>query len=62
MNKYIIIKWIPEDSMYGKAMQVIESNHKRFVVGSRFDFGFFQIATSEGYIIISLPEERNENG
>lgn len=54
--KTIIVKWVPEEDFgYDKAMRVIESNHERFVVGSRFDFGFFSIATDEGYTIISLP-------
>lgn len=56
MNKTIIVKWIPEETFgYKMAMRVIESTHERFVVGSRFDFGFFSIATKEGYTIISLP-------
>jgi hypothetical protein len=54
--KEIIVKWIEEKEFgYGKAMIVIESDHERFSVGSRFDFGFFNIATDEGYTIISLP-------
>jgi len=54
--KTIIIKWIPEEEWgYGKAMRVIESDHPRFMKGTRFDFGFFGIATDEGYTIISLP-------
>ena len=54
--KNIIVKWVPEEGLgYGKAMRVIESDHERFIVGSRFDFGFFSIATDEGYTIISLP-------
>ena len=54
--KTIIIKWIPEEVWgYGKAMRVIESDHPRFKKGTRFDFGFFSIATDEGYTIISLP-------
>lgn len=54
--KTIIVKWVPEEDYgYGKAMRVIESKHERFVVGSRFDYGFFGIATDEGYTIISLP-------
>lgn len=57
MNKTIIVKWIPEDSFYTTAMKVIESTHPRFVIGSRFDFGFFNVATREGYTIISLPLE-----
>jgi len=54
--KTIIVKWIPEEGLYGKAMIVIYSDHWRFVKGTRFDFGFFTIATNEGYTIISLPE------
>ena len=54
--KTIIVKWVPEEKFgYGKAMRVIESDHNRFSKGSRFDFGFFSIATDEGYTIISLP-------
>lgn len=56
--KIIIVKWVPEKKWgYGKAMRVIESNHERFTVGTRFDYGFFGIATDEGYTIISLPME-----
>ena len=59
--KTIIVKWVSEDKWgYGKAMRVIESSHKRFIKGSRFDFGFFNIATNEGYKIISLPMDIEE--
>jgi len=57
--KTIIVKWVPEKDGYGKAMKVIESNHKRFIAGSRFDYGFFNIATDEGYTIVSLPMQEN---
>ena len=54
----IVVRWVKEDEWgYGKAMRVIVSSHKRFIVGSRFDFGFLSIATDEGYTIISLPME-----
>jgi len=54
--KTIIVKWVLEKGfIYEKEMRVIESNHEKFIVGHRFDFGFFQIATDEGYTIISLP-------
>ncbi len=54
--KTIVVKWISEEVYgYSKAMKVIESDHERFVPGSRFDFGFFNVATDEGYTIISLP-------
>ena len=59
--KTIVVKWVEEkDFNYGMAMRVIESDHPRFRVGSRFDFGFFSIATQEGYTIISLPLEAVE--
>lgn len=55
-EKLIVVKWVPETGLgYDKAMRVVESNHPRFIVGSRFDFGFFKIATNEGYVIASLP-------
>jgi len=58
--KTIIVRWVPEkDFGYDKAMKVIESDHKVFVPGLRFDFGFFDIATNEGYTIISLPMKTN---
>ena len=59
--KTIIIQWVQcsqediERYFYKTEMRVIYSDHYRFVKGSRFDFGFFSIATSEGYTIISLP-------
>lgn len=54
--KSITVKWVEEhDYGYGKAMRVIESDHPRFVIGSRFDYGFFDIATNQGYKIVSLP-------
>lgn len=60
--KIIIVKWVPEEtSGYGKAMQVIESNHERFSNGTRFDFGFFSLATDEGYTILSLPMDEAYN-
>lgn len=62
--KTIVVKWVPEEfypsgnpNLDGKAMQVVESNHERFAKESRFNFGFFNIATDEGYTIISLPME-----
>ena len=57
MTKIIIVQWIPEEGLYGQAMQIIYSTHPQFIKGTRFDFGFFQIATNEGYIITSLPME-----
>ena len=57
----IIVQWVPEtDFGYGKAMRVIKSDHPRFVAGTRFDFGFMSIATNEGYTIISLPMQTDD--
>lgn len=54
--KTIIVRWVIEGKYgYEMAMRVIESDHERFSKGTRFDFGFFNIAISEGYTIISLP-------
>ncbi len=57
--KTIIAKWVEEEEnfAYRGCMYVIYSDHERFTVGTRFDFGFFNIATKEGYTIISLPME-----
>ena len=60
-EKFIVVRWVLVDDAYKKEMRVIYSNHPRFVVNSRFDFGFFQIATSEGYSIISLPIDEEQN-
>jgi hypothetical protein len=60
--KNIIVQWVPEsDYGYDSAMRVIKSDHQRFVAGSRFDYGFFDIATDEGYTIISLPMDVKSN-
>lgn len=59
--KTIIVKWFPEEGFgYGKAMRVMESDHERFISGSRFDYGFFNIATDEGFTIISLPLDNQQ--
>ena len=59
--KRIFVKWVKEEEFgYGKAMHVIHSTHPRFVEGSRFDFGFFHIATDEGYTITSFPMEEQD--
>lgn len=58
MNKIIMVQWINKiNTVYNSEMRVILSTHERFVVGSRFDYGFFNIATQEGYTIISIPAE-----
>lgn len=61
--KTIVVKWVKEEGWgYGKAMRVIESDHERYSKGTRFDFGFFNIATDEGYTIVSLPLEDERPG
>lgn len=58
--KTIVVQWVKCTGQYSSEMRVIASCHKRFVVGSRFDFGFFQIATRAGYTIVSLPIKKNK--
>ncbi len=55
--KKIILKWVARsnETGYTKEMRIIYSNHERFVEGSRFDFGFLSIASTDGYIIEILP-------
>ena len=55
--KTIVFKWMTDGFGTGDEMRVIESTHPWFVKGSRFDYGFFNIATGQGYTIISLPQE-----
>ena len=66
MNKTIICEIGPDDQ-YPWAMYVVASGHPRFVVGSRFDFGFMKIALNEGYTVIVGPvpddlRERDRDG
>lgn len=65
MSKLIIVRWVEENDnlnpLYDSAMRVIESDHKMFVKGAWFGFGFFNIATEEGYTILSLPRKKEEN-
>ena len=52
----IIVKWVKcKSGLYGKEMRITYSDCDSFKVGDRFDFGFFDIATNLGYIIISIP-------
>lgn len=51
-DKFIRCVWVVEREFgYGKAMRVVRSDHPRFSVGTRFDFGFLNIAIEEGYRI-----------
>jgi hypothetical protein len=55
--KYIAVQWQPQGSGYTRAMIVVCSNHPRFTNGSRFYFGFLEIASCEGYAITVLPSQ-----
>lgn len=57
-NKLIIVQWVEAEFPYGKEMRVFKSNHKKYKVGSRFDYGFFDVATNEGYSIVSIPMQK----
>lgn len=57
--KKIIVEWVP-GAQCGIIMKVIESDHPEYVKGFRFDFGYFNVATREGYTIISLPMKQKE--
>lgn len=39
----------------GKELFVVYSDHEKYTKGTRFDFGFLQIASSEGFIVEILP-------
>jgi hypothetical protein len=58
--KTIVVQWVKCAGQYTQEMRVVASCHKRFVVGSRFDFGFFDVATKAGYTIVSLPVVKNK--
>lgn len=55
--KKITVMWVKtqNDKMYDREMRVVYSTHERFTKGTRFDFGFLQVASKEGYIIEVLP-------
>ena len=56
--KKIVATWQStkgKDPMYEKELRVVFSTHPGYVKGSRFDYGFLDLASSEGYIIEILP-------
>lgn len=54
--KFIRCVWVAEREFgYGKALRIVDSDHPRFTIGTRFDFGFLDIAVSEGYQIQIEP-------
>lgn len=56
---HIVVKWFKTQpgNFYDQEMRVIASNHPRFTVGYRFDFGFMTIAGREGYVITVIPTD-----
>lgn len=56
-KKVIVCEWFEEKQWgYDHALRVIESNHPRFIKGSRFDWGFANLATQEdGYELKIKP-------
>lgn len=60
---YIIATLRKEEPPYGACPVVLESNHPRFTIGTRFDYGFLQIALDEGYTVLFIgniiPERAN---
>ena len=58
--KYIIAKINPESTVYGCCPYVVESTHGRFTNGTRFDYGFMQVALSQGYLVTVLPQDKNK--
>lgn len=63
--KKITVQWVFSsnrfEDMYGhKAMKVIKSNHPRFTVGTRFDYGFMGISTGEGYTVTVKPLTKSD--
>jgi hypothetical protein len=60
MGKYTIVvqpyKVDPsKDFGYCTEYKVISSDHPRFSVSSRYDFGFLSISVQEGAVVIFLP-------
>lgn len=51
--KKIIAIWVEcnPKTGYKYELRVVASDHYRFTKGTRFDFGFLQVANSEGYIV-----------
>lgn len=56
---HIVVKWFKTKAgdFYEQEMRVIASNHPRFTVGYRFDFGFMTIACKEGYVVTVIPAD-----
>lgn len=58
--KTIIVKWVKEEEFGdGKAMRVIESDHKRFSKGTRFYFGFLASLLMKGIRLYRCHQRRD---
>lgn len=60
MEKIIIVRmvkdWIkPYSDMNGVIPKVLISTHPRFVRGTRFDYGYLEVALRDGYMVLILP-------
>lgn len=60
-EKFIIAKMVkdtvpPYSTWNALIPQVILSNHPRFHVDTRFDYGFLQVALKEGYNVLILTD------
>lgn len=56
-GKFIVAHLERERTDYGSIPVVLLSNHPRFVVGTRLDYGFLHIALDEGYAVFFVARE-----
>ncbi len=62
MRKIIIAEMVrdnvqPYEEWGNIIPSVVYSNHPRFQVGCRFNYGFLQVALGEGYDVLLLQKE-----
>ena len=58
--KQIKAKMGDDDVLYWKGTKipfVIESNHPKYTIGTRFDWGYVRQAIKEGYTVTIIPEK-----
>lgn len=58
--KYVVLRWMPEQSMYEMGLYVVDSTHHNYPKDSRVEEQDFQSAVfnstlNEGYVITILP-------
>jgi hypothetical protein len=61
-KKTIIVKWVkadPSKSGHDKEMRIVESNHRKYYNGWRFDYGKCEMVAEEGYTVTILPMEES---